>query len=331
MINKIRIGLLSKQRGNYKLQQKFAGEENVLDTTPEEVAHHEESLLEAGYAVEVIEWNSSFISRVKKANVDLIFNVSCLVEAAILEELEIPFVGSGTSAIALSSDKSLAKRLWQEAGIPTSEFAVLHDMAECRQFINTPSIPYPLFTKPVAGRGSSGISSQSLIKDDDQLMRIVEELLKTIGQPVLVERFLEGREITIGLIGNGDQIRTLPPLEIVYGSGAQFLTFDKKEMEKDTFICPAKLTGNEMEQLIRYATSAFKLLGLRDYARIDTILTPKGFMLLESNTFAGLMCTPKEKPFSYIGFMARAEKKGGKELIGEIISVALERINHKKG
>ena len=70
-------------------------------------------------------------------------------------------------------------------------------------------------------------------------------------------------------------------------------------------------------------------MGLRDYARIDTIFTPQGIMLLESNAFAGLMCTPKEKPHSYIGFMARAESKGGKEMIGEIIEVALERINHK--
>ena len=331
MVNKIRIGLLSKQRGNYKLQQKFAGEENVKDTTREEVAHHEQALLEAGYAVEVIEWSPDFISQVTKANVDLIFNVSCMVEAAILEELEIPFVGSGTTAIALSTDKSLAKRLWLEADIPTSEFVVIHDLAECRQFIAAPSIPYPLFTKPVAGRGSSGINNQSLIQNEDQLMRIVEELLRTIGQPVLVERFLEGREITIGLVGNGDQIRTLLPLEIVYGKGTRFLTFDKKEMENEKFICPAKLTEREFEDLIRYATSAFKLLGLRDYARIDTKLTLKGFMLLESNTFAGLMCTPIEKPFSYIGFMARAEKKGGKELIGEIVSAALERINYKKG
>ena len=76
------------------------------------------------------------------------------------------------------------------------------------------------------------------------------------------------------------------------------------------------------------AKKAFITLGLRDYARIDTKLTPEGFMLLEANSFAGLMCTPKKIPKSYIGFMARAEGMGGKELLKEIVDVSFERISH---
>ena len=132
MTKKIRIGLLSKKRGNYRLQQKFVGEEIVKDDTSIEVAHHREALLEAGYEVKLIEWDSNFYNNIKKADVSLIFNVSSLVEAALLEELEIPFVGSGTTGIVLSADKSLAKRLWQQVKIPTSEFVVFHNMDECQ-------------------------------------------------------------------------------------------------------------------------------------------------------------------------------------------------------
>ena len=117
-------------------------------------------------------------------------------------------------------------------------------------------------------------------------------------------------------------------MEIKYKKGAGFLTFNKKEADNDMFICPAKISDAEIKCLQDLVIKAFKTLGLRDYARIDTKLTPQGFMLLEANSFAGLMCTPKEKPHSYIGFMARAEGNGGKELIREIIEVSLERIDN---
>lgn len=327
-MGKIKVGLLSKKRGNFALQQKFVGEENVKDETVKEVEHHKNALTQAGYDVEIIKWGSNFIEHVKQANIRLIFNVSSLVEATILEELEIPYVGSGTSGIVLANNKSLAKRLWLQAGIPTSEFRVLRNMEDCRSFISKPPFSYPLFIKPVAGRGSAGITSDSLIQNGNQLMENVKILLDTIGQPVLVERFLIGREITIGILGNGKNIRTLLPLEIKYKKGADFLTFNKKEADNDMFICPAKISDAEIKILQDLVIKAFKTLGLRDYARIDSKLTPQGFMLLEANSFAGLICTPKEKPHSYIGFMARAEGNGGKELIREIIEVSLERIDN---
>lgn len=327
-MKKIKVGLLSKMRGNYKLQQKYLGKENVKDETAKEIAHHKNALIHAGFEVKVIEWDLDFIDHVEHADIELVFNVSGLVEAAILEELDIPFVGSGTPGIILATNKSLAKRLWQQEGIPTSEFRVLRNMADCQLFISEPPLSYPLFIKPVAGRGSAGITSDSLIQNGNQLMENVKILLATIGQPVLVEQYLAGREITVGILGNGKNIRTLPPLEIKYKEGSDFLTFNKKEADNDQFICPAKISDAEIKRLKDLVKKAFKTLGLRDYARIDTKLTPKGFMLLEANSFAGLMCTPIEKPYSYIGFMARAEGIGAKELFREIIKIALERINN---
>ena len=73
------------------------------------------------------------------------------------------------------------------------------------------------------------------------------------------------------------------------------------------------------------ALRAYDVLGFKDFGRIDMILTDEGPFLLEGNTFAGLMCTPKEKPHSYIGFMARAEGKDGKDLLDEIVQNAIKR------
>jgi D-alanine-D-alanine ligase len=116
-------------------------------------------------------------------------------------------------------------------------------------------------------------------------------------------------------------------LEIEYREGDVTLTFEKKERDDDAFLCPAPLTTQEAAMMKQLAVRAYHTLGFKDFGRIDTILTEEGPFLLEGNTFAGLMCTPQEQPHSYIGFMARAEGKGGKELLDEIIQNALKRLN----
>ncbi len=320
-----KIGLLNKKRGNFKLQEKFAGSNKVVDETSKEVAHHRQALTDAGYDVLTIEWGPDFINDLTKANVDLVFNVSSMVEAAILEEIETPYVGSDTFTIAIAADKALTKRMWQHAGLPTSPFHVARTEADCRIFKENPPFDYPLFIKPVAGRGSAGINEESVIKNYDQLIEGVLERYKTIGQPVLIERFLKGREITFGILGNDEDTRALPPLEIVYSEGDVTLTYEKKEMDNDCFFCPAKLTEEGTLEMQSLAIKAYKVVGFKDYGRIDTMLTEEGPFLLEGNTFAGLMCTPVEKPHSYVGFMAVAEGKSGTELLDEIVLAAIKR------
>jgi len=325
-VAKLRIGLLNKKRGNFAIQARFVGAQGVVDETDAEVAHHERALTEAGYSVCQIHWGPSFINDLRDSQVDLIFNVSSLVEAAILEELEIPYVGSDIFAIAIATDKSLAKRLWQQTGLPTSPFCVARTEKDCEVFRGDLPFEYPLFIKPIAGRGSAGIDATSIVYNYSQLVSGVVKRFETIGQPVLIERFLQGREITFGILSNDEDARVLPPLEIVYREGDVMLTFEKKELDDDSFFCPALLTAKETEMLQQLALRAYRVLGFKDYGRIDTILTGEGPFLLEGNTFAGLMCTPKEKPHSYIGFMARAEGNDGKDLLDEIIQAAVKRL-----
>jgi len=325
-MKRVKIGLLNKKRGNFTMQEKFTGAGEVTDQTLDEVRHHDEALRRGGYGVRVINWGPDVIQDLTEADVDIVFNVSSLVEAAILEELAIPFVGSDTTTIALTMDKSLAKKIWCREGLPTSPFCVARTEEDCEIFRDDPPLfGYPLFIKPVAGRGSAGITEESVVENYDQLVKGVLERCATIGQPVLIERFLRGREITQCLLGNAEDARVLPPLEIVYRKGAVTLTFDKKEADDDTFVCPAPMTAEETEMMQDLARRAYTALGFNDYGRIDAILTDEGPFLLEGNTFAGLMCTPAEKPHSYIGVMAVAAGMDGKELLGEIVRVALER------
>ncbi len=320
-----KIALLNKKRGNFKIQEKFVGENNVVDETHKEVAHHKQALIDAGYEVYTINWGISFIKDLKDNKVDLVFNVSSMAEAAILEELEIPFVGSDTSAIAVSADKSLSKKIWESEGLQTSPFYVAKKVEDCSVFKSNPPFDYPLFIKPVAGRGSAGIDDNSIINNYEQLVKGVEKRLNTIGQAVLIEKYLQGKEITLGVIGNENNIEILSPLEISYNGDIKFLTFDKKEIDDDSFYCPARLNNEEMSEIKELAKNAYQAIGFKDYARIDTILTKEGPYLLEGNCFAGLMCTPKQKPHSYIGFMAVADNLSGSDLIDKIVKSALKR------
>ena len=324
---RVKIGLLNKKRGNFKIQEKFAGVDKVVDQTLDEVRHHEEALSAAGHDVRVINWGPDIIRDLTDSDADIVFNVSSLVEAAILEEFEIPFVGSNTFTISLATDKSLAKRMWRQAGLPTSPFHVARTEEDCAIFRDDPPFDYPLFIKPVAGRGSAGIPEESVVESFEQLVKGVLERCATIGQPVLIERFLRGREITQCVLGSGEDTRVLPPLEIAYREDAVTLTFDKKEVDDDSFICPARLTEEEAETMRELARRAYTTLGFDDYGRIDAILTDRGPILLEGNTFAGLMCTPREKPHSYVGIMAVAAGMDGKDLLGEIVHLALKRQN----
>lgn len=177
----LRIGLLNKKRGNFAIQEKFAGADGVVDETDAEVEHHERALTEAGYSVHRIRWGPDFVKDLQDSQVDLVFNVSSLVEAAILEELEMPYVGSDTFTIAVAADKSLAKRLWQRAGLPTSPFYVARSEKDCKVFRDDPPFEYPLFIKPVAGRGSAGINEASVVGDYGQLVSGIVERLKTLS------------------------------------------------------------------------------------------------------------------------------------------------------
>ena len=324
-MKKIKIGLLNKKRGNFRIQEKFVGADNVIDETHKEIAHHRQALIDAGYEVCTISYGESFIKDLEDNKVDLIFNVSSMAEAAILEDLEIPFVGSDTAAIAIAVDKSLSKMIWESKGLKTSPFRVVKSVEDCSIFKDSPPFDYPLFIKPVAGRGSAGIDDNSMVKDYRQLIKGVEERLNTIKQPVLIEKFLQGTEISFGLIGNENDIKVLSPLEISFNGTGSFLTFDKKEIDDDTFYCPARLDDEDIFKIKEFVKKAYQVIGFKDYGRIDTVLTKEGLYLIEINSFAGLMCTPKEKPHSYIGFMAAADNMSSSDLIGEIIKSALKR------
>jgi D-alanine-D-alanine ligase len=320
-----------------ELQCRLTGAE-IPDDAIEEASLHNDALHEAGHDARLIKWNAR--DPVKTAielhaiDVDLVFNASSLAEIALLEAVGIAYCGSGLDLVAL--DKAARKKLWSFHGVNTAPFVVVNSDSAASghslplsaigpDWIPEPPLAYPLFVKPVCGRGSAGVSDSSIVEDGTALRRQVDVITSRMGQGALVESYVKGREVTVGIIG--DPPRILDPLEVEYNK-ARTNTFDHK-MDNEILHCPARLDGEALAAAKDTAMRAFMAVGARDYGRVDMIVDDGGqATVLEINAFAGLhMLTGRERDLhaSYIGTVAHVMGLNRAELIGSIVESARRR------
>src|SRR5262249_52767864 len=198
--------------------------------------------------------------------------------AGLLEWMNIPFTGCPSRAMMLARDKPLAKRLLRGAGLPTPEFEVIESLPapECR-------VGWPVIVKPAMQDASVGLDDGSIVSDPARLEKRVAGVLERYGAPALVERFIPGREFNVGVI-EIPSLRSLPVAEIEF-SPEQFgewgiVTYNAKwvtgcaEDLATPRKCPANVVPALSKQLQELALAAFRLLGCRDYARVDFRVSP---------------------------------------------------------
>ena len=203
-----------------------------------------------------------------------------------MTDLRIQFTGASVAALANCLDKSRTKAMLQAAGVPTAPYQVFKRPDEPIR------VPLPAFVKPLAEDGSIGIDRDSVVRDAASLRRRVEYLLAAYREPALVEEFIDGREFNIGMWGNG-RLYTLPLAELDYRDWAdpyqRFLHFDAKwnpdapEYWTMYVRCPANVDEALAEQLRRIARRAYRVMGCRDYARVDMRLHRGKPLVLEVN------------------------------------------------
>ncbi len=323
----MRICVLHRPYRNSEWQTKFTGE-SFPDDAIEEARHHAAAIAANGHETEIVTWSKDLnenINRLQTGNFDLIVNASSLEEVALLELLHLPCMGSGLNLVPL--DKATRKRLWLESGVVTPGYALILHLDQ----LATAKLPeFPLFVKPVRGRGSAGISDESIVHNEQELRRACQRILETMNQGALVEEYIQGTEVTVGLIGNGDDLEVLPPLEVEYGSDAKTNSFAHKQ-DREILHCPARLPDEVIAQVKSAAKAAFLSLEARDFGRIDFIYDEqrKQPYALELNTFAGLqILTGAEAHLhqSYIGKMAMAQGWTSQELFARLLKSCLLRI-----
>ena len=269
---------------------------------------------------------------------------------ANLEMLRSPYTGSKVLTLALTLDKPMTKRILFYHGLPTPEFQVFEEPDEPldRDLIGDDGeLRFPLFVKPSREGTSMGVSAESIVTSVGQLRAQVEKQLGLYNQPILCEHYIEGREVTVGIIGNleptaarrvkertlieevPDGLMTLPALEVNLGaydeSEAGLYTNRMKTELADNFqfLCPAPLEPNLLHQLNLLAATVFLVTDCKDVARVDFRLDRHNGSkpyILEVNPLPGLNPT-----LSDLCFQSSALGWSYEQLINTIVSTAAER------
>jgi len=320
----LKVGVFWRKFRNVELQKRLS-KDNIYDDAYDEAFQHMTAIKEAGFDAVLIEWKKNPKETLKdllSQKIDIVFNASSLKEVAFLEAFGIPFVGSGLDLVATS--KSARKKLVDFHKLPTPKFFV----AKNSKNIPKLSLEYPLFVKPVNGRGSAGITEENIVKKPEDLPKVIDNITQKIGQAALIEEFIKGREITVGIIGNNNP-RILPILEIEYNS-AMTNTYKHKMLDNEIIHCPADFSEAEEKRIKETAKKIYKVLNAKDFGRIDMIVAKDGTpYFLELNTFAGLTMSSGKAHTGYMGYMAKAENMSASEFIASILNYAIERYRLK--
>lgn len=243
--------------------------------------------------------------------------------AGALELLGIPYTGAPPLALGLCRDKVLTKLILQGHGIPTAPFV----------FVEEPDAPldglrFPVIAKPAAEDGSLGITDASVAADEAAARIAIKAVLARYGA-VLVEEFIEGRELNVPILGNNPP-RVLPVSEIDFTGLAPGMPnicgYEAKWNEADpryagtVGICPANLGDRIRDRIRDWSVLAFRSLALRDYARIDWRFSPtRGLIVLEANP------NPDISPTSGFLRSVRAAGMDYPEFIGLVMEEVLSR------
>lgn len=303
--------------------------------SPQTIAAIAEALRSLGHVVHLVEATPEFPTWLQRHSVDLVFNIAegTSGEAresrvpAILDFLGIPYTGSGVLSLALALDKAKAKQLFQASGIPTPRFQLfLHPGTPL-----DPTLTFPLIVKPNREGSAKGIWVSSVVSDPVGLSAQVRRVFERYDQPVLVEEFIDGVELTVGLLGNAPPT-VLPLLEIDFsscaGSAERFYSWRMKEYQGNaalgltpTFWCPARIPEAVAAHVRRLGLQAHELLECKDFSRVDLRLDAQGRpYVLEVNPLPGL--DPVESSFPT---MARAAGIAYTELIARVVEAACRR------
>jgi len=296
------------------------------------------SALEVLHNVVMIEADAAAFEKLRVSQPDFAFNMAEGLygpsrEAqipAILEMLQIPYLGSDPLTLAVCLDKARAKEILSYHKIPTAPFAVVRSMDD----FEDARVRFPAMVKPLHEGSSKGIFNSCVVRTPDQLLNEVQSILTSYGQPALVEEYLPGREFTVAILGNGKKTRILPIVEIrfdalppgvnpIYSYEAKWV-WDTADNPLEIFDCPANLEPGLHAEIERTCLDAYRVLSCRDWARIDVRLDRRGVPnILEVNPLPGIL--PKPEDNSCFPKAARAAGMSYQQLIQTVLEIAFER------
>lgn len=304
--------------------------EKLADLEVVDVAHAvQAALCKKGYYADLINLEPKRFNNLCKY--DWIFNLTETIYgfpftehevAAHMESMHIHFTGSASYVLKACLNKAVTKAKLMKYGVLTPAYDVFHP----DNFFET-KCRYPVIVKPVHEDGSIGISSDSIAWNDAQLKLRVEHINQVYHQAALVEEFIEGRDISAAILGNGRDAVVLPLSEIIYTSrsASKFLTFEAKwlsesvDYQSTAVSCPCVLDPQIESAVKQTALRAYQIMGCRDYARVDFRLKNNRPYVLEVNPNPCI--NPQDSGFVRCGMAAGFEYA---DLIHQILLTSVD-------
>ena len=322
------------------------------DLDSEETVDAIASALEVGgHQVTILEGDAKLLDHLRQLKPDICFNIAeghfgDSREAhipAMLEMMRLPYTGSKVLTLSLSLDKPMTKRVLSYHGLPTPPFQVFERLNEALD----PNMHFPLFVKPSREGTGMGITAESIVYDENQLQKQLHSMFGRYDQPVLAEQYIEGREITVGVVGNlsspvawrlpeDEQAQRIsrglhffPPLEVDMTRYPEeeagiYTNRIKTELAHEFhYLCPAPLTRDQIEELNWLTATTFRVTGCLDVARVDFRLDANDQnkpYILEINPLPGL-----NPEYSDLTIEARADGWSYEMLVNRILDEAAVR------
>ena len=320
----MRIGLTYDLRSWY-LERGYTMDETAEFDKEETVAGLEETLRHLGYETERIGNLFELVEKLAAGKKwDMVFNIAEGLYGdgresavpALLDQYRIPYVFSGPVVMGVSLNKYFARLIVEAAGVPVCP-AVIAASADDLQRVS--SLVFPLFIKPVAEGTGKGITARSLVRDHDSLLSLVNELLATYNQPVLIEEYLPGREFTVGVTGSNADAKVTGGMEVICRDNLPY-SVEVKENYEDY------VQYRVYDEVVRaecnaVALGAWRALGAVDAGRVDMKADRNGrICFIEANPLAGLNPVHSDLPI-----LSRLHGIEFESLIGMIMASAKKR------
>lgn len=314
----------------YNLKRDNASETEAEFDSPHTIEAIKAAIEKQGCEVIMLEADKTLPKKLLKNEIDIVFNIAEGTNGrgreahvpSILSYYGIKHTGSDETTLCVCLDKELAKRILISHKVKTPKYQLIAS----RDFKLKKNLSFPLIAKPNAEGSSKGISEISVFKNEDELRTFSDGYFAGQNDVLLLEEYITGREFTVGVVGNEKETRVFRPMEIALkgaksGYGVYDYAIKKDCMKHVDYICPASISREAEKNMMRTAGKIYTILGCRDFARIDFMLTEfNELYFIEINPLAGL--TP-----GYSDFPMLAEANGVKydELIGMILVSALKR------
>lgn len=246
---------------------------------------------------------------------------------AVLEMLDIPYTGSDPLTLAATLDKDCARRLVASEGVAVPKGLLISSAADSVELLRTQSLVFPVIIKPAWEGSSKGIRSKCLVRTPDDLADSIAELRRDYRQPILVEEFIEGDELTVGMLGNAPP-QLLGVMRVVPNEPTQHFIYGvdvKRDFRRQVrYEVPAPLAPADMALVTDAAFRAYQVLGCRDVSRIDFRLRNGVPYFLEVNPLPGL--NPES---SDLVIMADLAGWTYSRLIATILHAAIDRLGDR--